>query len=52
MSTALLKFQPPNQAPREYPLDPDILAGAVDAFPEPLAITENGKLIYANRSFA
>ena len=52
MSTALLKFQPPNHAPKQYALDPGILAGAVDASPEPIAITENEKLIYANRSFA
>ena len=52
MSTALLKFQPPNHAPKDTPLDPEILAGAIDASPEPMTLTENGKLIYANRSFA
>jgi hypothetical protein len=52
MSTSLLKFQTPNQTPGEVPLDPGILAGAVDASPEPMALTENGKLIYANRSLA
>jgi signal transduction histidine kinase len=52
MSTALLKFQPPSGTPEEVPLDPGILLGAVDASPEPTAVTENGKLIYANRSFA
>jgi len=52
MSTALLKFQPSSGTPKEVPLDPGTLAEAVDASPEPIAITENGKLIYANRSFA
>jgi signal transduction histidine kinase len=52
MSTALLKFQPPNPAPKEVPPDPGILAGAVDASPEPMSVAEDGKLIYANRSFA
>ena len=52
MSTALLKFQPPNPAPKEYGLDPRILAGAVDASREPMAVSENGNLIYTNRSFA
>ena len=52
MSTALLKFQPLNPAPKEVPLDLDILAGALAASPEPMAISENGKLIYANRAFA
>jgi signal transduction histidine kinase len=52
MSTALLKFQLPNQVPKDIPLDPGILAGAVDASPDPMAVTENGKLLYANRSFA
>ena len=52
MSTALLKFQPSSGTPQEVPLDPGILAGAVGASPEPMAVTENGKLIYANRSFA
>jgi signal transduction histidine kinase len=52
MSTALLKFQPSSGTPKEVPLDPGILAEAVDASPEPMAVTENGKLIYVNRSFA
>jgi signal transduction histidine kinase len=52
MSNALLKFQSPSGTPKEVPLDSGILAGAVDASPEPIAVTENGKLIYANRSFA
>src|SRR5258708_7448413 len=52
MSTALLKFQPSSGTPKELPLEPGILVGAVDASPEPTAVTENGKLIYANRSFA
>jgi len=52
MSTALLKFQPSSGTPKEVPLDPGILAEAVDVSPEPMAVSENGKLIYANRSFA
>jgi signal transduction histidine kinase len=52
MSTALLKFQPMSGTAKEVPLDPEILAGAVEAFPEPFAIVENGKVIYANPSFA
>src|SRR5579863_950225 len=52
MSTALLKFQPSSQPPKEVPVDPGILVAALDSSPEPIAVTENGKLIYANRSFA
>ena len=52
MSTALLKFQPPTSAPKQVPPAPEILTRALDASPEPMAVTENGKLIYANRSFA
>ena len=48
MSTALLKFQELGR----QPLDAAILAAALDASPEPMSIAENGKLIYANRSFA
>ena len=51
MSTALLKFKPQSM-PKAIPFDPGILAAATDASPEPVAVTENGKLIYANRSFA
>src|ERR1700756_2387299 len=49
MSTALLKFQEPNddRAP-----GPAVLAAALDACPEGIAIVENGKLIYSNRSLA
>src|SRR5215813_9719705 len=48
MSSALLKFQdaPPNA------LDPAILAAAIEVSPQALAITENGKVIFKNRSFA
>jgi signal transduction histidine kinase len=52
MSTTLLKFQHPNQPPKEPALDTDIIVVAVDASPEPMAVSENGKLIFANRSFA
>ena len=52
MSTSLLKFQPLSGTLKSIPLDPEILAGAVDASPEPMAVAENGKLIYANASFA
>jgi signal transduction histidine kinase len=52
MSTALLKFQPAPPTPKEAPLDPSILAGAVDVSPQPIAVCENGKVIYGNRSFA
>jgi signal transduction histidine kinase len=52
MSTALLKFQPSSGTPKEVPLDPGIIAEAADMSPEPMGVTENGKLIYANRSFA
>src|SRR5258708_6434668 len=51
MSTAMLKFQTLSP-PKEMPLDVGILAAALDESPEPMAMTENGKLIYANRSFA
>ena len=52
MSTALLKFKPSPASPAKMPLDPSILAGAVEASPEPMAVVENGKVIYANPSFA
>jgi hypothetical protein len=48
MSSALLKFQ---EAVPE-PLDSSVLAAAIEASPHALAITENGNLIYKNRSFA
>ena len=48
MSSAVLKFQ---EASPE-PLDSAVLAAAVEASPQPLAITESGKLIYKNHSFA
>jgi signal transduction histidine kinase len=51
MSTALLKFKP-QPAPKSTPLDPGILAAAIDVTPDPIAVSENGKVIYANRSFA
>jgi signal transduction histidine kinase len=52
MSNALLKFQTPSGTPIEVPLDLGVLAAAMDASPEPIAVTESGKLVYANRSFA
>ncbi len=51
MTTAFLKFQLSSPTPKEISLDPSVLAAPVDASPEPMAVTENGKLIYANRSF-
>jgi len=51
MSSAILNFQQPSEA-NEQALDPAILVAAVEESPEPIALTENGKLIYANRSFA
>jgi signal transduction histidine kinase len=51
MSNALLKFQTPSQTPQEVALDLGVLARAMDASPEPMAVTESGKLVYANRSF-
>ena len=51
MSTALLKFRAQDGTSKEILLDPAILAAALDATSDPIAITENGKLIYANRSF-
>jgi signal transduction histidine kinase len=49
MSTALLKFQAPDNdgAPGA-----GVLAAALAACPEGIAIVENGKLIYSNRSLA
>src|SRR5260370_319431 len=51
MSSAILKFQQPSEA-NDQALDPAILVAAVEESPGPLALTELGKLIYANRSFA
>ncbi len=48
MSSALLKFQ---EAIPE-PFASVVLAAAVEASPNALAITENGNLIYRNHSFA
>jgi signal transduction histidine kinase len=48
MSTALLKFHEIAQEP----FDPAILAAAVEAAPHAMVVTENGKLIYGNPSFA
>jgi len=48
MSSAVRKFQ---EAIPE-PFDSVVLAAAVEASPHALAITENGNLIYSNRSFA
>ena len=52
MSTALLKFKPSPAMPAKMPIDPSILVGAMEACPEPMAVIENGKVIYGNRSFA
>jgi signal transduction histidine kinase len=52
MSTALLKFKSPHPAQTKMALDSSLLAGAVEACPEPVAVIENGKVIYGNRSFA
>jgi len=38
MSSALLRFQPSSQTPKEMPLDLGILAAALDASPEPMAV--------------
>jgi signal transduction histidine kinase len=48
MSSALLKFHEAGPGP----FDGAILAAAIDESPHPLAITENGNVIYQNRSFA
>lgn len=45
MSTALLRFQQPERAPNVA-----VLAAALDACPEAIAIFENEKLIYSNPS--
>ena len=47
MSSALLKFHEAGPGL----VDNAILAAAVDESPHPLAITENGNVIYQNRSF-
>ncbi len=52
MSTALLKFHPPHAPPTRMLPDPSILTAAMEACPEPIAVIENGKVIYGNRSFA
>ena len=48
MSSALLKFQQTSQDPSE----PELVTASVEVSPQPLAIAENGKLIYRNASFA
>ena len=50
MGNALLKFQPSEDASSAYYAA--IFAAALDACPQALAIAENGKLIYSNRSFS
>jgi len=47
MSTAILRFQEPNE---ERVPGLAVLAAALDACPEAVAILENGKLLYSNRS--
>jgi signal transduction histidine kinase len=51
MSSAIPKFQQPSEA-NDPALEAAILVAAVEESPEPMALTENGKLIFANRSFA
>jgi len=48
MSSTLLKFH--EIGPERF--DVAILAAAIEASPQPLAITENGNVIYENHSFA
>lgn len=48
MSSALLKFQQTSPDPSE----PELVAASVEVSPQPLAITENGNLVYRNASFA
>ena len=48
MSRALLKFQPNSPDSSEA----ELVAASVEVSPQPLAIIENGKLIYRNASFA
>jgi signal transduction histidine kinase len=48
MSSALLKFH--EIGPERF--DAAILAAAIEVSPQPLAITENGNVIYENHSFA
>src|ERR1700746_1874589 len=50
MSTALLKFQPSKDAGSAP--QAAIFAAALDTCPQALAIAEDGKVIYRNRSFA
>ena len=51
MSGTILKFQQPSEA-NDQPLNPAIPVAVVEESPEPMVLTENGKLIYTNRSFA
>jgi len=48
MSSALLKFH--ETGPERF--DATILVAAIEASPQPVAITENGNVIYENHSFA
>ena len=48
MSSALLRFQQASSNPTE----PELIAASVEVSPQPLAITEQGNLIYRNPSFA
>src|SRR5690349_1624587 len=52
MTTALLKFQRVEDMPPQQPLALSVFTGALDNFPEPLAICENSAVLYANRRFA
>ena len=48
MSSALLRFQQASSNPSE----PELIAASVEVSPQPLAIAEQGNLIYRNPSFA
>jgi signal transduction histidine kinase len=48
MSSALLRFHQAGSGLSE----PELVAASVEVSPQPLAITENGKLVYQNASFA
>jgi signal transduction histidine kinase len=48
MSSALLRFQQASANPSE----PELIAASVAVLPQPLAITEQGNIIYRNPSFA
>ncbi|HZP17064.1 MAG TPA: ATP-binding protein [Terriglobales bacterium] len=51
VSTASLKVHTPHELPEVPSLDPAILSAALEASPDPAAISENGNVLYANRRF-